>query len=406
MGGIRSPRLHRLDIRTLADLASGLAWAGADGDDVVLVLPAGSGALVLGSDKELIEAGQAFQGAICLAALPVPLSSADVAAKMADAVARSAGWRPVRVHPHPHALLGPATAVAALAGDLAGTAPGSSQTGDADVMTTAVLEGSHHLVLDLAGQVFHALDATGTDAIALAGRVHVGGERPLVVLDIQGAEGTDHNSLRRLQVELAQPTGRDLARLLRYDDAIDPYPNVQVPAREILVTPFWTREFCATVIRAAELAGRWESPDQGPTPRAQVALHTLSPRLLSLAEQDLRVRIWPLLANHWPQLTAVTLQDATIVRCDAGEANLLAAGRQTDAQITGLVRLNEGYHSGAHFFPRQAWDDRRVPIGSVIVWPAALTHPHRAESVNRGVRYTLNLAWHLGSDEVRGASRG
>src|ERR1700716_1459389 len=67
MGAIRSPRLHRLDIRTLADLASGLAWAGADPDDVVLVLPEGNGALVLGSESELIDAGRAFQGAICLA---------------------------------------------------------------------------------------------------------------------------------------------------------------------------------------------------------------------------------------------------------------------------------------------------------------------------------------------------
>jgi hypothetical protein len=301
-------------------------------------------------------------------------------------------------------------------------------------MTTAVLEGSHHLVLDLAGQVFHALDATGTDAIALAGRVHVGGERPLVVLDPQTDPGADPqvdpgadpqadpqaqtgadlqsppSALRRLQAQLAEPTGRDLARLLRYDDAIDPYhvgpyANVQVPAREILVTPFWTPEFCATVIRAAELAARWESPDQGPTPRAQVAVHTLSPRLLHLAEQDLRGRIWPLLATHWPQLTDVTLGAATIVRCDAGEANLLAARRQSDAQINGLVRLNEGYRAGAHFFPRQAWDDRRVPVGSLIVWPAAFTHPQRAESVKRGVRYTLNLAWQFGSDGVGGASR-
>jgi hypothetical protein len=44
-------------------------------------------------------------------------------------------------------------------------------------------------------------------------------------------------------------------------------------------------------------------------------------------------------------------------------------------------------------------------VGSLIVWPAAFTHPQRAESVKRGVRYTLNLAWQFGSDGVGGASR-
>jgi hypothetical protein len=220
----------------------------------------------------------------------------------------------------------------------------------------------------------------------------VGGEQPLVVLDALTAPG----ALDQLRQQLADPGSRDLAQLLKYDGAVDDHGNVVVPAREILVTPFWRAAFCRTVIRAAEISGRWESPDDGPTPRSEIALHTLSPRLLALAEQDLRVRVWPRLAVHWPQLTEVSLQEAVVLRCEAGEANLASPPSAVGAQIKGLVRLNDGYAGGSNLFPRQAWDDRRVSTGSLIVWPAAFTHPHRAQSVSRGVRYGLRLSWHAG----------
>jgi hypothetical protein len=384
----------------LANLADALTTVDAAGDDIVLVLPAGASTLVLGSEQELVEAAKRLQNSICLAATPVPLSSPDVAAKMADAVARSSGWRPVRVHPHPYAMLGRAEMVSTLAADLA--AARSPAAGDADLIATAVLEGSHQLVLDLAGEVFHTLDGTGTDAVPLAGRVQVGGELPLVILDVLGAR----EALRRLEGELSDLSGRDLGRLLRYDGAIDPQANAQanltVPAPEILSTPFWTPSFCETVIRAAELANRWAGQDDLPTPRSEVPLRALSPRLHALTEADLRGRILPRLANHWPELPEAALQEATVVRCEAGEANLMSSGRPGDgsttpiADVKGLVPLNTGYLGGAQFFPRQAWDDRRVPVGTLTLWPSALTHLHRIESVSRGVRYTLSLSWRAG----------
>jgi hypothetical protein len=310
-------------------------------------------------------------------------------------------------------MLGRADRLAALAAEVA--AARSLAAGDADLIATAVLEGSHELVLDLAGEVFHTLDGTGTDAVPLAGRVQVGGEQPLVILDMPGTR----EALRRLEADLSDASGRDLGRLLRYDDAVEPHTDPQAdppteppagragdahdgltaPAPEILSTPFWTPAFCETVIRAAELADRWAVEDDVPAPRSEVALRVLSPRLHALTDEDLRSRILPRLASHWPGAAEATLQEAMVVRCEAGEANLMLSGRPRDpseaqaVQLKGLVPLNTGYLGGAQFFPRQAWDDRRVPVGTLMLWPSALTHPHRIESVSRGVRYTLGLSW-------------
>jgi hypothetical protein len=118
--------------------------------------------------------------------------------------------------------------------------------------------------------------------------------------------------------------------------------------------------------------------------------------LHDLTDEDLRSRILPRVASHWPELAEATLQEATVVRCEAGEANLMSSGRPSGVQLHGLVPLNTGYLGGAQFFPRQAWDDRRVPVGTLTLWPSALTHPHRTESVSRGVRYTLSLSWRAG----------
>ena len=59
--------------------------------------------------------------------------------------------------------------------------------------------------------------------------------------------------------------------------------------------------------------------------------------------------------------------------------------------MSGTVRLNDGYRGGALAFPRQAWDTAGVPVGRLVAWPSLVTHPHRAEPVQHGVRYGLTI---------------
>jgi hypothetical protein len=274
---------------------------------------------------------------------------------------------------------------------------GWSQQGDADLIATVLLEGGHPLILDTAAQVFHVLDGTATDAVAAAGRAHSGGEQPLVVLDpVPGAP-----SLVRLQADLDDTGGWQLARLLRYEGAADPDETVWMPADDILVIPFWTPPFCATIVRAAEVAGMWTSLDDQASPRSEVPLIELSPRLMALTEQDLRTRIWPLVASQWPQAAAADLHDAVIVRQEAGDAPAGLDQLDEEDEVGMALRLNDGYSGDGVVFPRQGWGNREAPLGSLSIWPAGLTHPHRLESVTRGVQYQLSLRWrpHRGGTE-------
>jgi hypothetical protein len=392
-GTVQEGRLHVVTIDGLAELARRLPEVPAAADDAVLVLPP-DGTLILGSFDELIDACLGLEGGICVAASPVPLSSTSVATKMADAVARAtgwspvqraSGWRPARVYPYPYALLGPHAALVELSANLFGP----SHQSDADVIASVLLKGTHPLVLDTVSQVFHVLDGTGTDAVAVAGRAHSAGEQPLVVVD----PSPQAAALARLQHELDDTGARDLARVLRYDGAVDFDDDVIRTAHDILVTRFWTSAFCATIIRAAESAGIWAGSPEGPGLRAEVRLEELSPRLRALVEEDLETRIWPLVVSHWPNVITAGLQDAVVVRHEAGEANVDLDSGDALGHVSGAVRLNDGYHGGGLFFPRQRWDNREAPIGSLTIWPSAFSHPHRPESVTRGVEYQLILRW-------------
>ncbi|HSS11196.1 MAG TPA: hypothetical protein VLL25_15020, partial [Acidimicrobiales bacterium] len=116
MSAVQAGHVHVVTIGTLASLGNRLAGVSAAESDAVLILPP-AGTLVLGSADDLVDACLAFEGGICVAASPIPLSSAIVATQVADAVARATGWspvsrgtgwRPARAYPYPYALLGPA----------------------------------------------------------------------------------------------------------------------------------------------------------------------------------------------------------------------------------------------------------------------------------------------------------
>jgi hypothetical protein len=359
-------------------------------DDVVLVLP-GDGSMVLASGDRLIDVALRFDGAICVAATTVPLSP-TMAGRISDAVARATGWtpvsrgrgwRPARAHPYPYGLLGPASALGRLGADCAGV----QKATDADHMAATVLGGHHPLVLDVAANVFHVLDGTGTDAVAANGSIHTGGEQPLVLID--PADGSP--ALSRLQAELADGGSQDLARLLGYEGAIDDRPDVLVAAPEIIVTPFWTVPFCTTVVRAAEAVGSWSRPPADPGPRLEVSLRAISDHLFGFLAHDLRERIWPRLGDHWPQVTNLRLADALVVRHEAGDAETPLTPPSAPPFNT-AVRLNEGYGGGGLFFPRQGWEGD-VPVGFLTMWPAAATHPHQVDWVTEGVKYSLELRW-------------
>ena len=273
------------------------------------------------------------------------------------------------------AMVGLAGALAGLDNDTGAQATGSHTAGSRTA--GAVLIDEH-------GVLFHRFTSA---SVVLAGRVldpDDGHEPPVVLCDDLGA----------LDAALADVGSRDLVRILRYRGAAAPARPAAIVADEMLVVPFWTVEFCATIIRAAEAVDAFRPNDDDPVPGHEVSLAAISPRLFAHVEDDLAVRVMPDVHEMWPYVDYHGLRDVFVIKyAPSGQTELRI--HHDVAQLSGSVRLNDGYGGARLSFPRQGFDNRDLAIGDLLLWPSLVTHPHRCEPLEHGVKYALTLWFEL-----------
>lgn len=188
----------------------------------------------------------------------------------------------------------------------------------------------------------------------------------------------------------------DLTCLLGYVDAVDDGELVEIGA-EIFRMPFWTEEFCALVIRAAEATGAFAPDPDDPVPGHEVSLNTISPVLFEAVQHDVGRRLWRRLQRVRPLIEYRGLRDAFVIRYAMGEQESLRL-HQDIAQVSASIRLNDGYAGAALRFPRQGIDTSDQPVGSLLAWPSLVTHPHEAERLTDGVKYALTIWCELPGD--------
>lgn len=185
----------------------------------------------------------------------------------------------------------------------------------------------------------------------------------------------------------------DLDRILGYADAAPDDEGLTELGPELYVAPFWTPEFCAAIVRAASLVGFSPDPDD-PVPGHEVSLATISPVLFAHLQDDLGARIWPQLQQVWPLIDYHGVRDAFVIRYAAGEQEELRLHHDI-AQVSGSVKLDDGFEGSQLRFPRQGVDNADVPVGSLLVWPSLVTHPHETAPLTGGVRHGLTIWFEL-----------
>ncbi len=182
----------------------------------------------------------------------------------------------------------------------------------------------------------------------------------------------------------------DLQQILGYQGAIDERVGVRTIGDEVLAVPFWTPAFCATVIRAAEAVGAFEPQADDPVPGHEVSLALISPRLFEAVEIDLGRRVWPQLQTVWPYIDYRGLRDVFVIRYALGEQEELRMHHDI-AQVSGSVKLNDGYDGAVLDFPRQHVTNEQASVGEMIVWPSLVTHPHQTTPLRGGIKYALTI---------------
>ncbi len=182
----------------------------------------------------------------------------------------------------------------------------------------------------------------------------------------------------------------DLERLLGYVGAIDERTGLTEDGPDLYRVPFWTPEFCALVIRAAEATGAFAADPDDPVPGREVSLALISPVLFEAAQTDIGQRIWPQLQTVWPLIEYRGLRDAFVIKYARGEQESLRL-HQDVAQVSATVRLNDDYAGAALHFPRQGYRNDAQPVGELLAWPSLVTHPHEALPLESGIKYGLTI---------------
>jgi len=188
----------------------------------------------------------------------------------------------------------------------------------------------------------------------------------------------------------------DLQQLFGYRGAVDERTGITEVGPDLLVVPCWTPAFCATVVRAAEAVGAFEPQPDDPVPGHEVSLAVISPRLFETVQDDFGARLWPQLQTVWPYVDYHGLRDAFVIRYAPGEQESLRIHHDI-AQVSGSIKLNDGYSGAELVFPRQGYDNRAVAVGEMLVWPSLVTHPHETSRLTEGIKYGLTVWFELPS---------
>jgi len=154
----------------------------------------------------------------------------------------------------------------------------------------------------------------------------------------------------------------DLQQLFGYRGAIDERTGITEVGPELFVVPCWTPQFCETVVRAAEAIGAFEPQPDDPVPGHEVSLAVISPRLFEAVQEDFGLRLWPQFQTVWPYVDYYGLRDAFVIRYAPGEQEALRIHHDV-AQISGSIKLNDGYEGADLVFPRQMFDNSEVAVG-------------------------------------------
>ena len=193
-----------------------------------------------------------------------------------------------------------------------------------------------------------------------------------------------------------EPALDDLARVLGYRQAAAPDGPMRTLAADVFVVPFWTPSFCSAIVRAAEAVGAFEAQPDDPVPGHEVSLAVINPGLFEAVQTDLGTRVWPQLRRQWPYIDYYGLRDAFVIRYALGEQESLRIHHDV-AQVSGSIKLNDGYEGAALEFPRQGISNADVEVGELLVWPSLVTHPHQTAQLRGGVKYALTIWFELPS---------
>jgi len=162
----------------------------------------------------------------------------------------------------------------------------------------------------------------------------------------------------------------------------------QQVAKDILISPLFTPEYCQEIIQRADALGKWEPMDGDKFPAQEIRVRDIG--MWDEIEAIWENKLGKIAENHWTPMEHIGLRDAFVMRYAMDTQTSLAF--HTDASlVTGSVKLNGDYEGGELVFPHQNFDNANVADGACLLFPSAVTHGHKVNPLIKGVKYSLTM---------------
>ena len=203
-----------------------------------------------------------------------------------------------------------------------------------------------------------------------------------------------------------------------YRKAVHPECGKKVKIyKDIIITPFYTTKFCDELVEMAKFYRekytaniRYTNDNthnrdiSDKSPWDTLFFSRISHILFQNFCEHYKKYLCPVLDKHfYPENIAGWFSPMIIRYSRPGQDVTL----HTDASLFTLnVKLNTEFEGCELEFPRQGWSNKDIPKGWCFIWPSKVTHPHKANPLISGTKYTLGSwthpsAWN--SDDVGGS---
>ena len=167
-----------------------------------------------------------------------------------------------------------------------------------------------------------------------------------------------------------------------------PHHKVDFLSKDMMLVDFMTQDQCERLIDLADQNGQWGSLSYDKFPAQEIRMRELGLwEELDKAWQD---NIVPTVEKYFKPIQMYGLRDGFVMRYAMDTQTNLNLHHDASL-VTGSVKLNEDYEGAELIFPRQGIVNTDVPVGKMILFPAAVTHGHECLPLKSGVKYSLTI---------------
>jgi len=173
------------------------------------------------------------------------------------------------------------------------------------------------------------------------------------------------------------------------DTVFNPLKYEEV-APDIYQVDFLNEQFCEFIIASCNQVNTW-APNKHDKRYATHDIHLEKevPDIYSIVQPYWDTSVSRLAEFIW-QIDGFVLSDFFALKYSRETQTGLSL-HHDDSYITGSVKLNNNYTGGDLYFPRQKFSSADVPVGSLLLFPGKITHPHKCNQLVGGHKYSLAM---------------